>query len=118
MKKIFIIEDDADILDLTSYLLTEAGHTVVSSLTLRSVGYIKEVNPDLILLDHRLKDGLGDKLCLEIKKDEATAHIPVIFVSADINIHEIAEKSCADAYLNKPFDIYDLIAIIEEFLKK
>jgi two-component system response regulator VicR len=118
MKTILIIEDDSDILDLTSYLLIDAGYSVITSSTLRSVAYIKNLHPDLILLDHRLRDGLGAILCLEIKADEATRDIPVVFLSADINIEEIAHNSCADAYLTKPFDIYNLIEIIESFLKK
>lgn len=116
MKTILIIEDDADILDLTTYLLNDAGYAVVASLTLRSVGYIKDLNPDLVLLDHRLLDGLGGKLCGEIKADEAICHIPVVIISADMNIEKIAGYNFADAYIAKPFDIDRLIMVISGFL--
>ncbi len=118
MKTILVIEDDDDTLQIIGVILGEIGYNIVKSLGLKSITYIKGLNPDLILLDHRLKDGSGKELCIKLKSDDLTKHIPVIFLSADINIVQITIDSCADAYITKPFDLDDLINTVNNFLNK
>ena len=76
--------------------------------------------PDLILLDNWLtdwkSDANGQQLSKELKSNPKTSHIPVIIVSAVSNIEEIAEAGQADGYLRKPFDLTDLIAVVNKFL--
>ena len=119
-KKILVIEDDRDIRETIAYALEENKFEVVSSedaKILRSLGTIK---PDLILLDNWLtdwkSDANGQQLSKEIKSNPKTSHIPVIIVSAVSNIVEIAEAGLADGYLRKPFDLADLIAVVNKFL--
>jgi DNA-binding response OmpR family regulator len=118
MKTILVIEDDDDTLQIIGIILSEMGHNVINSLTLKSMDDIKTLKPDLILLDHRLKDGSGDQLCLSLKSDQLTQQIPVIFLSADINVARLAERAGADTYITKPFDLEMLIAVVKNFLEK
>ena len=119
-KKILVIEDDRDIRETIAYALEEQGFEVVSSedaKILRSLGTVK---PDLILLDNWLtdwkSDANGQQLSKELKTNPKTNHIPVIIVSAVSNIHEIAEAGQADGFLRKPFDLTDLIAVVNKFV--
>ncbi|WP_374950007.1 response regulator transcription factor [Mucilaginibacter sp.] len=114
-KKILIIEDDPDILDMMTYIVQGEGFHVITSMGTVSVAYVQEINPALILLDIRLADGFGRDLCLKLKNDPATRHFPVVLVSAVNQLAQVAEDSNADAYLNKPFDVDELVLLVRKF---
>lgn len=114
-KTILIIEDDEDILDMMSYILQDEGFQVVSSVETVAITYIQDLKPALILLDNRLGDGFGRDLCLKLKADASTNHIPVVLVSAVNQLANLAEQSGADAYLNKPFDLEELVSLVRRF---
>lgn len=115
VKNILIIEDDPDILDMMTYIIQEEGFRVITSIGAVSVDYVQEINPALILLDNRLADGFGRDLCFKLKHDSATRHYPVVLVSAVNQLAQVAEESSADAYLNKPFDLDDLVKLVRRF---
>jgi len=66
------------------------------------------------LLDYLLHDGYGKEICLEIKNNPVTQHIPVIIFSAMTGLEEIAQDSCADAFLSKPFEMDDLEQMVDK----
>jgi two-component system, OmpR family, phosphate regulon response regulator PhoB len=120
-KKIMIIEDDADILDIMTYILTDKGYEVVSNGNSTILSEVDDHHPDLILLDNRLSEGLG----LEIRKQykqkrnaEGKSICPIIIISADHELETLATKYDADGFLEKPFDIANFIAVINKFIKK
>jgi CheY-like chemotaxis protein len=120
--KIMVIEDDTDIRETIAIALEDAGYEVVSSDNARILRQLHHHKPNLILLDNWLSDwksdANGSQLSKQLKTDPATSHIPVIIVSAVRNIKEIAEAGLADGYLSKPFDLADLIAIVEKHTSK
>lgn len=120
-KKILVIEDDKDIRDTIVYVLEEEKYEVVSSEDAKILRSVNEIAPDMILLDNWLtdwkSDANGEQLSRELKSNADTSHIPVIIISAVSNIKEIAEAGLADAFLRKPFDLNDLIAIVKKHLK-
>ncbi len=111
-KKILYAEDDDDILEVVSEfmkfedyeVITDNGQSIGKKLQQHAIG--------LILLDEHLNWGWGSDLCMLLKSDETTAHIPVVLISALSNIEEIATACGADSYIRKPFDIYDVIDIV------
>jgi two-component system phosphate regulon response regulator PhoB len=108
-KKIIVVEDNHDILDMIAYILEDEGYEVVPSLNAEPLNEVEQLKPDLVLLDDWLADGYGHDLCAKLKSNPATAHIPVILVSSIRNLAEVATKCSADGYLPKPFDIVDLL---------
>ena len=114
-KTILIIEDDKDILDMIAYILLDDGFEVVRSQDNVSTGFVCGIAPALILLDNRLADGFGSDLCLKLKNDPSTCHIPVLLVSATEQLSKVAGDSGADGFLDKPFDLSDLVAIVRKF---
>lgn len=120
-KKILIIEDDRDIRETIAYALEEEHYEVISSEDSKILKSVKELNPDLILLDNWLtdwkSDANGEQLSRELKTNPDTKHIPVIIVSAVSNVKQIAEAGLADAYLHKPFDLNDLLKIVKKYTK-
>jgi len=117
-KKILVIEDDRDIRETITYALEDGGFEVVASEDARILKSLDTIKPGLILLDNWLtdwkSDANGQQLSKELKNNPKTGHIPVIIVSAVSNIQEIAEAGQADGYLKKPFDLTDLIAVVEK----
>ncbi len=108
MKKVLVIEDDADTALCISYLTNELGFEFIQSESILSAAEIIRNAPDLIILDYYLPGGPGEKLCLELKSNFLTKEIPVILMSTQPDLKNIAENCGADAYLEKPFDIDQL----------
>lgn len=117
-KKVLIIEDDKATSEMLGFLASQLNLNVIGSSNVLAVKDIYSFKPDLIILDHWLGNELGGDLCLKLKADDLTKDIPVVLISATVNLPQIAKDSCADSYLAKPFDIDDLINTIIKFLKK
>lgn len=116
-KKVIVIEDNHDILDMIAYILEDEGYEVISSLDAEPLKEVEIHNPDLILLDDWLADGYGHQLCGQLKENPVTAHIPVLLVSSVQNLKDLAKSSKADGFIRKPFDIDYLIDMVKQHLK-
>jgi CheY-like chemotaxis protein len=120
-KKILVIEDDKDIRDTIVYILKDEQYDVVDSGDSKILKHLHSHNPDLILMDNWLtewkSDATGQQLSKQLKTNPSTSHIPIIIISAVSNIKQIAEEGLADAYLRKPFDMADLIAIVKKYIR-
>lgn len=117
LKKILIIENDLDTLDMIGYLFGDGGYEVVESQVSLPIEKIIEANPDLIILDYWLNDGYGNDICLDLKTTPGTKDIPIILISASLNLKQIAENCFADECLEKPFNIGDLESLVRELTK-
>ncbi|WP_295674305.1 response regulator [uncultured Mucilaginibacter sp.] len=120
-KKILVIDDDKDIRDLIVYILTEEAYEVISSADGKILKYLHKHNPDLILMDNWLtdwkSDATGQQLSKQLKTNPATSHIPIIIISAVSNIKQVAEDGLANFYLAKPFDVAELIALVNKYIQ-
>ena len=114
MKKIIIIEDDVDTLEVMEFILRDTGYAIIKANRLVSIKEIISITPHLAILDVMLPYGFGSDLCLEIKNDPKSKHIPVILYSASSNLKILAKESHADAYLAKPFDLDRLLEMVKE----
>jgi two-component system response regulator VicR len=117
-KRILIIDDDEDILDILHIIFKDEGFNVVVSNTGEAADNIHIINPDLILLDVRI-DGYskrGDQICAEIKANYPGHKLPVVLVSAETDLAMLANQCGADFYVKKPFDIYDLLRRVKTCL--
>lgn len=115
-RKILVIENDPDILQIISHLLTDEGYEPILCMTEQGIfDVIHKEKPDAILLDVVKPTDQGTVLCREIKAAETTKHIPVIVLSTHSQIEDV-KKICADDVIRKPFDIYNLLGVIREQL--
>ena len=115
-KKIIVIEDNHDILDMIAYILEDEGYEVLSSINAEPLKDVESYKPDLILLDDWLPDGYGHQVCGTLKSNVNTSHIPVLLISSVVNLPELARSCNADGYIAKPFDIYHLIDVVKSHL--
>jgi DNA-binding response OmpR family regulator len=116
--RIVVIEDNPDIKEIMDYILKDEGYEVISSENGAIASTFVDIKPDLVLMDELLPGKRGSEWCAIIKADEAISHIPVILVSTMPNLEDLATKSGADGFLEKPFNIANLSALIREFAQK
>lgn len=119
MSKILIVEDDPSIREVLTRLLKGSGHVVISAADgARGVGLARQEQPDLILMDLGLPILNGWQATHRIKSSPATAHIPVIVLTA-YALTEDKERSFAvgcDDFETKPLDIPRLLGKINACL--
>ena len=116
MRKIALIEDDADLFALVKYNLEKEGFAFVGSQTGRGVlDLFRREKPDLILLDIMLPDSDGLEICKGIRQHSELAHIPVIFLTARASETDriVGLELGANDYIVKPFFVRELIARIK-----
>jgi DNA-binding response OmpR family regulator len=116
MKKIALIEDDADLFALLKYNLEKEGFTLAGSQTGKgAIELCRRERPDLILLDIMLPDSDGLDICKGIRAHSELAHIPVIFLTARASETDriVGLELGANDYIVKPFFVRELIARIK-----
>ena len=112
-KKVLIVDDDAEIVELIADVLVRDGRFEVKTA---SSGYeagimTHQFNPDLIILDYMLPDINGNIVCKTIKSNPEFAATRIIIVSGVVNESEIEEllNAGAEDFMKKPFNIAELI---------
>lgn len=116
-KNVLICDDDQGILDVAKIVLHDKGYNVTTLNDSKHIdSKIKEIRPDVILIDLWMPEADGEQIVKKLKKNDETKNIPVVVVSARRDTPEAARKSGADGYLLKPFDIEQLEEIVEKHL--
>jgi CRP-like cAMP-binding protein len=121
MKKILLIEDNAEVRENTSEILSLAHYDVVTAHNGKvGVELAQKINPDLIICDIMMPELDGYGVLHILSKRPDTARIPFIFLTAKTEKTDIRKGMTlgADDYLTKPFDDTDLLNAIETRLKK
>ncbi|MGQ9634838.1 MAG: response regulator transcription factor [Bryobacteraceae bacterium] len=116
MKKIVLIEDDADLFALLKYNLEKEGYTVIGAQTGKgALELCRREKPGLIILDILLPDTDGLEICRGIRSDPELAHIPVIFLTAKASETDriVGLELGANDYIVKPFFVRELIARVK-----
>jgi CheY-like chemotaxis protein len=112
---VLVVEDDRDLRELVSVILTGAGyHVVLAANGLEALARIREQRPALILLDMRMPIMDGWAFCAELRTEEGPQP-PIVVVTAAANPAARAEEVQADGWLAKPFVARDLIALVQRF---
>lgn len=116
-KTVLILDDDIHILEVCTIVLEALGYTVVVSETSHDViEKVDDLQPDVILMDNWIPEIGGVKATQLLKQHPVFNKLPVIYMSANNDIHLLAERAGADAYLAKPFDLVDLEIAIAQAL--
>jgi CRP-like cAMP-binding protein/CheY-like chemotaxis protein len=121
MKKILLIEDNAEVRENTQEILDLAGYSVLTAPNGKvGVDLAQRENPDLIICDIMMPELDGYGVLHILNKKTETAGIPFIFLTAKTEKTDIRKgmNLGADDYLTKPFDDTDLLNAIEARLRK
>ena len=119
-KRILVIEDEAEMIDLTRIVLEREGYEVLGAVGgARGLEMIRQEKPDLILLDLMMPDIGGWEVYRQVKADQELAQIPVIVVTAKAqSIDKVLGLQVAkvDDYITKPFGPKELLESIDRVL--
>lgn len=120
-EKVFVVEDEPDILDVLSYNLKREGYEVSFSMNgAEAIVPIQQEKPDLVLLDLMLPGMDGLEVCRQLRNDERSKNIPIIMVTAKGEESDvvIGLGMGADDYITKPFSPKELIARVKAALRR
>jgi len=117
--KILVIEDNEDTRRFLSQVLGREYEVILADNAVLGIDFARNQAPDLILLDIMLPHLSGLDACQLLKKDDRTARIPVIFLSAKSKVSDITSglNLGADDYIPKPFDYKELLARVAARLR-
>jgi len=120
-RKILIVDDDAEIVELIADVLGRDGRfeTETASSGYEAGMATQRFRPELILLDYMLPDVNGNVVCQTIRKNPEFQSIRIIIVSGVVKQDEIAQllKSGAQDFIRKPFDVAELTGKITAALQ-
>lgn len=113
---VLIVEDDPDLLSLVAMILRDAGYDVAAAEDgLQALARIEERMPGVILLDMRMPVMNGWEFAREYRARFARA-APIVVVTAAEDARARAQEIGADAWLEKPFDLDDVVRTVARFL--
>jgi phosphate regulon transcriptional regulator PhoB len=120
-KKILIVDDEPDILELISYNLKKEGFHLSTALDGEdALTKVRTDHFDLIILDLMLPGIHGIELCRILRNNPKTAHVPIIMLTArgeeSDKVHGL--ETGADDYMTKPFSPKELIARVKAILRR
>jgi excisionase family DNA binding protein len=120
-RKVLIVDDDAEIVELIVDVLGRDGRfeTETASSGYEAGMATQRFRPELILLDYMLPDVNGNVVCQTIRKNPEFQNIRIIIVSGVVKQDEIAQllKSGAQDFIRKPFDVAELTGKITAALQ-
>ena len=116
MKKIVLIEDDADLFALLKYNLEKEGYSVSGSQSGKgAIELCRREKPGLVILDIMLPDADGLEICRAIRAHPELSQIPVVFLTAKASETDriVGLELGANDYIVKPFFVRELIARVK-----
>ena len=120
-KKILIVEDERDILQLVKlYLEKEGFRTLSASTGTEGLRQAKQEKPDLVILDLMLPEIDGLEICKRLRSAPETAMLPIIMLTAKAEESDsiIGLELGADDYVTKPFSPKTLVARIKALFRR
>ncbi|MBZ0254494.1 response regulator [bacterium] len=120
-KRILVVDDEEDILDLVEYNLAKNGYDVTCVASgEEAIETARKHSPDLILLDLMLPGVDGLEVCRRLKGDATAANVPIVMLTAKGEEADIVNglELGADDYVTKPFSTRVLIARVNAVLRR
>ncbi len=121
MRRILVIEDDKDIVELVRYNLEKEGFQVLASSDGGTgLAQIRKSRPDLLILDLMLPKLPGLEICKEIRKDVSLNRLPILILTAKGEEADrvVGLELGADDYVTKPFSTRELAARVKALLRR
>ena len=116
-RRILIVDDEEGFRDGVADLLAMEGYAVsVACNAVQAVAILPEFRPEVILLDLRMPLLDGEGFLRGMAGLPASAHVPVVLISAEEDLAAIAARTGAAGYLCKPFEAPQLLSLLEKVL--
>jgi phosphate regulon transcriptional regulator PhoB len=121
MKRVLVIEDDKDIVELVKYNLEKDGFQVAACGDgAMGLAQVRKAPPDLLILDLMLPKLSGLEICKEVRKDVSLNRLPVLILTAKGEEADrvVGLELGADDYVTKPFSPRELVARVKALLRR
>ena len=116
-KQILVVDDDPDIRIMIKMMLEYNGYAVeVTDKGDTSEELIRSGRFHLTIMDMLLSGMSGVDICARLKQDQSIKPIPIIMISAHPNAKKMCIDAGADAFIAKPFDMQELLGMLERHL--
>jgi CheY-like chemotaxis protein len=119
-KKILLVDDEKEILDTLSNILTRRKFEVATASSAKdALELVKTIRPDVILLDVLLPDMDGTVLAMTLQNDTTTRDIPIVFLTGMLTKQEELPGKTREKYfaVAKPVGTDELVSIIDKALR-
>jgi len=119
-KKILVVDDEFEIVELTRMILEKEGFQVSGANSgMSAIKLVQEVNPDMILLDVNMPEMSGWEVLRVLKTDETMSHIPVILFTIKSEVRDKVHgiQNGAYDYITKPFSYDELVLRINKIFE-
>jgi DNA-binding response OmpR family regulator len=120
-KKILVVEDDPDQLEVIRFTLKNAGYAVGTAVNgIDALKKAQTVSPDLVIMDVMMPELDGFAVCETLRGNPATASLPVLMLTGLCShiSRLVAYESGATDYVIKPFDAEQLVSKVEKLLSQ
>jgi phosphate regulon transcriptional regulator PhoB len=121
MKRVLLIEDDRDIVELVRYNLEREGfHVAAATDGAMGLAQVRKTPPDVLLLDLMLPKVAGLEICREVRRDQALNRLPILMLTArgEEADRVVGLEMGADDYVTKPFSPRELVARVKALLRR
>lgn len=117
MKKIFILDDDKDVIEVLKHILGRQYEVVCKTDASDVFGAITSFNPDLILMDNFIGEQKAADVIVHLRHSNPSFNVPIILFSAAHNISAIAAAVGTTGYLAKPASINEIREYVKRFIE-
>jgi DNA-binding response OmpR family regulator len=114
-KKVLIVDEDPGLRDIFRIIFERAGYAIEVKSDGEDVLKNKFIMPNLFLIDKQLSGTDGLDICRHLKHQKSTKKIPVIMVSAALDIAKLSREAGADFYIEKPFEVKELLQAVAKY---
>jgi CheY-like chemotaxis protein len=117
-KRVLIFDDDDAILEVCTIVLETNGFETVTQNNCEDIlEKIEACAPDVILMDNKIPPLGGVRASRVIRSSPGHAQLPIVFFSANQDVARLAAEAGADQYIEKPFDLDDLITALRRAIR-
>ncbi|MGN0309308.1 MAG: response regulator transcription factor [Bacteroides sp.] len=120
IKRILVVDDEEDLCEILKFNLENEGYLVDTANSAEEALKLRLTDYSLLLLDVMMGEISGFRLASMLKKEKATAHIPIIFITAKDTENDTVTgfNLGADDYISKPFSLREVAARVKAVLRR
>lgn len=116
-KLILVVDDEPDICSELSQFLMQKGYEVITAANGKeALSSYKKMKPDIVISDYRMPVMNGFELLLKIKSINKTANVILMSAIVDLDPFVLTKNKSAYEFIHKPFDLNELLGIIQKYL--
>jgi len=118
-KRVLLVEDEPNIIEAITFLLSREGWHVDTQKDGATVKRVRELQPDLLMLDHMLPNKSGLDILKELRSDDELKSLPILMLTARGQMRDRAEAEAAGVsrFMTKPFSNTEVLAAVRDLMR-